>query len=206
MTLGLDCSEPNGEALEFGITGQPAHGTLGQIDQAAGTVVYTPAPGFSGTDSIAYRAGDGTYTSAEDGRIGITVTPKQDPPPPPSPPVAEDSAIRILTKGTVRASRKGVVSVRAACDGDGADCQGRLTLTSARIRVRPGKPKRAVKLGGKSYRVPAGGTAATKVKLSRSGFKLLKRAKKIKVTVRATPSVSEQAPAARKLTLKPARR
>jgi len=206
VTLRLDCFEPNGETLEFGITGQPEHGTLGQIDQAAGTVVYTPAPGFSGTDSITYRAEDGTYTSNADGRLDITVTAKQDPPPPPPPPVVKDSAIQILTKGTVRASRKGVVTVRAACDGDGADCQGALALASAKVRVRPGKPKRAVKLGGASYQVKPGATVAIRVKLTRTGFRVLKRAKKLKVTARATPGVSEQAPAAGKFILKPAQR
>ena len=207
VTLRLDCFDPNGEPLEFGITGQPEHGTLGQIDQAAGTVVYTPAPGFSGADSVTYRAGDGTYTSPTDGRLEITVTPKQDPPPPPPPPpVAKDSVIRILSKGVVRANRKGIVSLRAACDGDGTDCQGAITLTSAKLRVKPGKPKRAVKLGRAAYRVAPGSTAAIRVKLTRPGFGLLKRMKKLKATVRATPGVSEQPPATGRLVLKPARR
>lgn len=208
VTLGLDCFEPNGETLEFGITGQPEHGTLGRIDQTAGTVVYTPASGYSGTDSVTYRAGDGTYTSPSDVRIDITVTAKQDPPPlpPPPPPVLKDSAIRILAKGTIRANRRGAISLRLACEGDGAECQGRIALTSAKVRVKPGRPKRPVKLGGKPYRVAPGTAATIVVKLPRSAFKLLKKAKRLKVTVRATPGVSEQAPASGKFVLKPARR
>jgi hypothetical protein len=46
----------------FDIVDAPAHGTLGSDDGDA-TVVYTPTPGFIGTDSFTFRVGDGTANS-----------------------------------------------------------------------------------------------------------------------------------------------
>ncbi len=47
----------------FEIVDQPQHGTLGSNDGDA-TVVYTPTPGFLGTDKFTFRVGDGTASSA----------------------------------------------------------------------------------------------------------------------------------------------
>src|SRR6202011_4373236 len=41
----------------------PAHGTLAAIDQVAGTVTYTPSLGYSGADSLSFKANDGTVDS-----------------------------------------------------------------------------------------------------------------------------------------------
>ena len=46
----------------FDIVDGPAHGTLGSDDGDA-TVVYTPTPGFIGTDSFTFRVGDGVANS-----------------------------------------------------------------------------------------------------------------------------------------------
>ena len=207
VTLRLDCVEPNGEALEFGITGQPEHGTLGQIDQSAGTVRYRPAPGFSGSDSIAFRAGDGTYAALEDAQVEITVNPKPEPPPPPPPPpVAKDSVIRILARGALRPNRRGMVALRLSCEGDGAACRGRIALTGTKVRIRRGKPKRSVKLGGTRYDVAAGRRATVRFELRRAGVNALKRLRKLEAIARATPTVSGQPAASARFRLKPARR
>jgi VCBS repeat-containing protein len=47
----------------FEIVDRPQHGTLGSDDGDA-TVVYTPTPGFLGTDKFTFRVGDGTARSA----------------------------------------------------------------------------------------------------------------------------------------------
>ena len=71
-TLTLACSDPNRDPISRSIVMSPANGTLGAIDQDAGTVTYTPNPGFSGTDSFTFRASDGTESS-EAATISLTV-------------------------------------------------------------------------------------------------------------------------------------
>jgi Big-like domain-containing protein len=46
------------------ITGPPSHGTLSDFDVAAGTIRYTPSPGFTGADSFTFVSSDGTLESA----------------------------------------------------------------------------------------------------------------------------------------------
>jgi VCBS repeat-containing protein len=48
--------DPDGESLTAVLATPPAHGTLAL--NADGSFVYTPAPGFVGTDSFIYRAKD----------------------------------------------------------------------------------------------------------------------------------------------------
>jgi len=63
-TIPLSCSDLNRDPLTLAITGTlPAHGTLGAIDQAAGTVLYTPVAGYAGPDSFSYKANDGALDS-----------------------------------------------------------------------------------------------------------------------------------------------
>jgi sugar lactone lactonase YvrE len=62
-TVGLGCSDPNIDALTHTITAAPGHGTLGSIDDAAGTALYTPTAGFIGRDTFTVQASDGTLGS-----------------------------------------------------------------------------------------------------------------------------------------------
>ncbi len=59
--LGND-NDPDGQALTAVLVGGPAHGSL--VLNADGTFVYTPAPGFSGSDTFTYAASDGIDRSA----------------------------------------------------------------------------------------------------------------------------------------------
>ena len=54
----------------FTIMRGPTHGTLGAINPLTGTVTYTPAPGYIGSDSFTYA--DGTSTTRT---VTITITP-----------------------------------------------------------------------------------------------------------------------------------
>ena len=54
-------TDPNGDALTPVIVDQPSHGAAQVNDD--GTVTYTPADGFKGTDSFTYRASDGDLFS-----------------------------------------------------------------------------------------------------------------------------------------------
>ena len=59
--LGND-TDPEDDALTAVLASPPAHGTL--VLNADGSFVYTPAAGFSGSDTFTYRASDGLLTSA----------------------------------------------------------------------------------------------------------------------------------------------
>ena len=74
VAITLSCSDPNGDPLTLEITQQPTNGTLAAIDQANGTVRYSPALGFSGSDAFKFRAlsRGGTVSSAP-ADVGVTV-------------------------------------------------------------------------------------------------------------------------------------
>jgi beta-glucosidase len=73
VTTRLRCIDADGDALRLSIVAGPARGTLGAVDQDRGTVSYTPAAGFRGTDTFAFRASDGAADSAP-ATATITVT------------------------------------------------------------------------------------------------------------------------------------
>jgi hypothetical protein len=58
--VALSCTDADGDPLTRTIVSGPAHGTLGAIGS---TVTYTPAAGFTGTDSFTFAASDGTNAS-----------------------------------------------------------------------------------------------------------------------------------------------
>ena len=88
QTVSLDCSDPNGDPLTIEVVSEPINGTLGEINQAAGTVDYTPDGGFSGADSFDIRAiADGKASNVS--TVVIAVQPATGPPGPPGPPGAQ---------------------------------------------------------------------------------------------------------------------
>src|SRR5690606_34801330 len=62
VEITLPATDVDGDALTWEITTQPGHGTLGPVDED-GTTTYTPAAGFIGEDSLAFRASDGEELS-----------------------------------------------------------------------------------------------------------------------------------------------
>ncbi|HSK41651.1 MAG TPA: Ig-like domain-containing protein, partial [Arenibaculum sp.] len=65
--------DPDGDALSFAGFEQPQHGTL--ADNGDGTLVYTPAAGFSGTDSFRYLVSDGTATAGATVEVAVAAPP-----------------------------------------------------------------------------------------------------------------------------------
>ncbi|MGE0452153.1 MAG: Ig-like domain-containing protein [Vicinamibacteria bacterium] len=63
-------SDPDGDALGVAALGNPTYGTV-SLD-SSGAVVYTPAAGFSGSDSFTYYVSDGTPSRAA-GTVSVTV-------------------------------------------------------------------------------------------------------------------------------------
>ena len=54
--LSIPCSDPDGDALTFSLINPPTLGSLGAIDNAAGTVVYAAPQGQNGTTTITFKA------------------------------------------------------------------------------------------------------------------------------------------------------
>jgi hypothetical protein len=63
-TVPLRCTDPDGDSLVLSPVSRPSRGTLGDVDQAHDTVVYTPRAGEQGTDEFTYRANDARADSA----------------------------------------------------------------------------------------------------------------------------------------------
>jgi large repetitive protein len=74
--LGND-SDVDGDLLRPRVVGEPSDGSVAVGED--GTLTYTPAPNFSGTDSLAYVVSDGTAESAP-ATVSVTVTPVNDAP------------------------------------------------------------------------------------------------------------------------------
>ena len=72
-TIQLACTDPDGDPVTLETVAGPAHGTLGAVDQGTDQVVYTPDPGYTGTDSFTYRATDGTLAGPA-ATVSIVVT------------------------------------------------------------------------------------------------------------------------------------
>lgn len=75
VAIPLSCTDPNGDELTLRIVAGPSHGTLGEIDQAAGTVAYRPANGYRGPDAFTFAARDGAFES-KPAKVAITVEPR----------------------------------------------------------------------------------------------------------------------------------
>lgn len=61
--LTLLGSDPNGDALTFGVASLPMQGVIANFDTNSGLLTYVPARGYRGSDRINYRAYDGRTNS-----------------------------------------------------------------------------------------------------------------------------------------------
>jgi Bacterial Ig domain len=59
--ITLDC---NGDPFLYSIAANPSHGSLSGFNSTTGSVTYTPAGGFSGTDAFTYRGVNGPVGSS----------------------------------------------------------------------------------------------------------------------------------------------
>jgi hypothetical protein len=72
--IQLDCADPNGDPLTYGVVSGPAHGALS--GGGPGQVVYTPAAGFSGADQFSYEAtGRGVDSAPVTVALGVAPAP-----------------------------------------------------------------------------------------------------------------------------------
>ena len=70
VLIELTGSDPDGDTLTFSTDSTPANGTVIPLDNEY--VLYTPNPGYTGPDSFAYRANDGSANSTP-ATVSITV-------------------------------------------------------------------------------------------------------------------------------------
>jgi hypothetical protein len=62
-TIVLPCADEDGDAMTRSMVSAPSHGSLGPVDQASGTLTYSPNPGYVGPDSFTFRASDASGDS-----------------------------------------------------------------------------------------------------------------------------------------------
>ena len=71
--IKLAATDEDGEAVTFTILGPPAHGSLTPFDAKAGTVTYTPAKGYLGSDFFTFKATDSTGLNSNRGKVTVEV-------------------------------------------------------------------------------------------------------------------------------------
>lgn len=69
VEITLLATDPDGDAITYMISSGPGYGILGSV--TGNTVVYTPDPTYTGTDSFSFRAHDGLMYS---GNTTVTIT------------------------------------------------------------------------------------------------------------------------------------
>ncbi len=88
--ITLTATDPGGNALTYAIVSQPKSGTITDLDEDTGSLVYTSNAGFTGRDSFTFKANDGTVDS-NTATVAITVSATIDPP------VADDQQVTANT-------------------------------------------------------------------------------------------------------------
>lgn len=75
VTVTFSATDADSDPITYSIVDAPSGGTLGAINQGAGTVVYTANPTFAGIDSFTYKA----TANGEDSAVAIaTITVRPD--------------------------------------------------------------------------------------------------------------------------------
>ncbi len=68
----LKATDPDGDPLTYELVAQPKHGEVSLDDASSGAFTYSPASGYTGTDSFTFKASDGQLDSNV-ATISITV-------------------------------------------------------------------------------------------------------------------------------------
>ena len=184
VQVALHCS---GFSFAYAIVNGPAHGSLGAIDQAHGTLAYTPDAGFAGADSFTYQA---TNVAGPSASATVTVVV------PAGPPSASLGNVSV---------RGASASLPITCRGaSGTRCAATATFTT-RVTSRGSaptgvaapaarrKPKMTtVTVATTHFAVPAGRRTTVPVTLNATGKRLLNRFYSMPTRMRliGTPSLA----------------
>ena len=114
VAITVSGTDPDGDALTYAVVSGPSHGTL---NGSSGAFSYTPAAGFSGSDSFSFTASDGHLVSAP-AAVSITVSPADAPPFAPVNLVASvPSDHQVILSWTDRSTREKGFRVERSTDG-----------------------------------------------------------------------------------------
>ena len=185
VQLPLSCTDADGELLTRSIASAPAHGTLGAIDQTAGSVSYAPTAGYSGTDAVGFSASDGTNVAEA---ASVTVTIGAAPSPLPSPATkAIAVSLKPVAKQRTRTVRAKGLRIKATCT---PGCSLRLTLSLSKSEAK------RLHLGKKKLTVATSRTTLRSGKAATIALKLTRKAKAaLRHTTRARFSLAAAATA-----------
>ncbi len=198
------CSDADGSGNLLIHTNDGAHGTV-VSDFGAREVIYTPEPGFEGTDEFSFYASDSiTQTATRTMRVTVGQPAQPTPTPTPTPitsdrtappPVSADTTAPKATAKAVSASIAKGVSLTLASNETGT---AKLTLsvdkaTAHKLKLDR-KAKGPVTIGTGTAKL-ANGSVKFTVKLSAKARKALKRVHKLKarLTVVATDAAGNSA-------------
>ncbi|TVP41720.1 Ig-like domain-containing protein [Candidatus Nitrosocosmicus arcticus] len=88
--ITLKATDPQGNALTYALVSEPQSGTITDLNEETGSLVYTSDAGFTGKDSFTFNANDGTVDS-NTATVTITVNQVN------QPPVAEKQSVTANT-------------------------------------------------------------------------------------------------------------
>ncbi len=111
-------SDPDGGTLAISSFTQPAHGTV--VNNGDGTLTYTPATGYVGSDAFGYTITDGQGGSAS-ASVALTVTAVTEPQ---DPVVTDWTGLDVGTVGAAGSMTYDEVTGIYTVDGSGADIGG----------------------------------------------------------------------------------
>ena len=86
--ITLKATDPQGNALTYAIVSEPQSGTITDLNEETGSLVYTSDAGFTGQDTFTFNANDGTVDS---NTATVTITVNSVEPPADPEPEADDS-------------------------------------------------------------------------------------------------------------------
>jgi DNA-binding beta-propeller fold protein YncE len=177
VSVPLTCRDLNGDPITRAVASQPASGTLGAIDQAAGTAVYTPKKNFNGTDTFTFAASDGGQLPSNVAIATITVRDT----------VAANCKPR-SKKVSLDKLDHGKVTFRLRCSEPARVTADLLAARKASKGFGLVAVKR-VKIGGGKKRATRAGVIKLRVKVKRRARKALKqlslrKAKRLKLALR----------------------
>ncbi len=76
--MTLSCTDPNGDAVAFGVASQPSSGVLGAASfSPTGSLTYIPDAGFTGIDQFTFRATTANGGESDPARVIVLVQPQQ---------------------------------------------------------------------------------------------------------------------------------
>jgi hypothetical protein len=193
------CSDADGGTM-FIHTNDGAHGTV-VSDFAALEVIYTPEPGFEGTDEFPFYGSGSAGLNTGTRTMRVTVAPPVQPTPTPaptpiasgpstsapSPPAADTTAPKTTAKASAASIAKGVWLTLASNEAGTAKLTLSVDKATARKLKLDRKAKGAVIIGTGAPKLVKGSVKFT-VKLTAKARKVLKRVRKLKakLTVVAT--------------------